>query len=108
ISPFQPSYVQVEVPNRTKGDNAMRHCTLMASVQNMLRDIATSLHPPYTGRLLMSHESRRRRASETIVFRLGPGKCLLLVASSLLLAYGIALVDIMVCCVAFWQWRGEL
>ena len=40
----------------------------------------------------MSHESQRRRASETIVFSLGPGKRLLLVAASLLLTYGIALV----------------
>jgi hypothetical protein len=54
----------------------------------------------------MSHESRRRRASETIVFRLGPGKCLLLVASSLLLAYGIALVTFMVRWIRFWM-RGE-
>lgn len=54
----------------------------------------------------MSHESHRCRASETIVFRLGPGKCLLLVAASLLLAYGIALVTFMVRWIRFWM-RGE-
>ena len=54
----------------------------------------------------MSHESHRRRASETIVFRLGPGKRLLLVAASLLLAYGIALVTFMIRWIRFWM-RGE-
>src|SRR6476661_6871959 len=63
-------------------EHAQRHCNLAAS----------SLY----SRLLMSHESHRRRASETIVFRLGPGKRLLLVTASLLLAYGIALVTFMV------------
>lgn len=54
----------------------------------------------------MSHESQRRRASETMVFRLGPGKRLLLVAASLLLTYGIALVTFMVRWIRFWM-RGE-
>ena len=53
----------------------------------------------------MSHESQRRHASETIVFRLGPGKRLLLVAASLLLAYGIALVTFIVRWIHFWM-RG--
>ena len=54
----------------------------------------------------MSQESHRRRASETIVFRLGPWKRLLLVAASLFLAYGIALVTFMVRWIRFWM-RGE-
>ncbi len=53
----------------------------------------------------MSHESQRRHASETIAFRLGPGKRLLLVAASLLLAYGIALVTFIVRWIHFWM-RG--
>jgi hypothetical protein len=53
----------------------------------------------------MSHESQTRRASETIVVRLGPGRRLVLVAASLLLAYGIALITFMVRWIGFWM-RG--
>ena len=54
----------------------------------------------------MSHESHRRRDGKTIVVRLGSGKRLLLVAASLLLAYGVALVTFIVRWIRFWM-RGE-
>src|SRR4029078_6000323 len=51
----------------------------------------------------MSRDLHRHPPSETIVFRLGPGKRLLLVAASLLLTYGIALVTFMVRWIRFWR-----